>query len=295
MTTSHDGAIVVGVADSSESLRELDWAAREAQARHRPLHLVRAWSQAAAALPWDSAVDRTIRRELRVAAERRLAAAVAHLDTTWPGVEHTCETVEGLAADVLVEQAAGGATTVLGSHNRGPLGSLLLGSVGQVVAARAAGPVVIVAGAPGDDAEDAGVVVGVDGSPVTQDALAFAFDFAAVHHVPVRPVFCYSPDLLAASQWRSAQPAPERADRWLAEVVAGWQEKYPDVVVHRGVVREHPVPALVEQSHAQELLVIGSRGRHPGRHPHLASLLGSVAQGVLHHATCPVAIVHPTG
>lgn len=292
--TASRGAIVVGVGDTAGSVRELDWAAREARARRRPLHLVRAWSRAAAALPWDSAVDRTIQRELRTAAEHRLADAVTYLDTNWPGVEHTCEAVEGVAAYVLVEQSTSGATVVLGSHNRGPVGSLMLGSVGQVVAARAAGPVVIVAGAPGADAEGAGVVVGVDGSAVTRDALAYAFDVAAVHGVPVRPVFCYSPDLLAAAQWRSPHPAPERADRWLAEVVAGWQEKYPDVQVHRGVVREHPVSGLVEASHAQELLVVGSHGGHPGRHPHLASLLGSVAQGVLHHATCPVAVVHPS-
>ncbi len=87
-------------------MRELDWAAREARARHRPLHLVLAWSQAEAALPWDSAVDRTIRRELRMAAERRLAAAVTYLDEHWPGVEHSCAAVQGAAAEALVELSA---------------------------------------------------------------------------------------------------------------------------------------------------------------------------------------------
>jgi nucleotide-binding universal stress UspA family protein len=72
-------------------------------------------------------------------------------------------------------------------------------------------------------------------------------------------------------------------------MIAGWQEKYPDVAVHRGVVREHPVEGLVAQSHADTLLVVGNHARHA----HMTTLLGSVSQGVLHHATCPVAVVHP--
>ena len=57
--------------------------------------------------------------------------------------------------------------------------------------------------------------------------------------------------------------------------------------MHPAVIREHPVAGLVLASAAQYLLVVGSRGRHA-----LAGiLLGSVSQGVLHHATCPVAIV----
>jgi len=54
-------------------------------------------------------------------------------------------------------------------------------------------------------------------------------------------------------------------------------------------VRAHPVAGLVAESLSQELLVVGARSRHA----RLASLLGSVSQGVLHHATCPVAVIHP--
>jgi nucleotide-binding universal stress UspA family protein len=54
-------------------------------------------------------------------------------------------------------------------------------------------------------------------------------------------------------------------------------------------VRDHPVAALVAAATAQDLLVVGSHSRHA----RVAAMLGSVSQGVLHHATCPVAVVHP--
>jgi nucleotide-binding universal stress UspA family protein len=88
--------------------------------------------------------------------------------------------------------------------------------------------------------------------------------------------------------WRLEQPAPSRVEAWLSEALAGWREKYPDVPVRRPeVIREHPTAGLVMASAAQYLLVVGNRGRHA-----LAgTLLGSVSQGVLHRANCPVAVI----
>jgi nucleotide-binding universal stress UspA family protein len=100
-------------------------------------------------------------------------------------------------------------------------------------------------------------------------------------------VLCWPPDLLAEMSWRTEPPAPARAEVWLSEALAGWREKYPDVAVHSGVVSEHPAAGLVKESAAQYLLVVGSRGRHALT----GTLLGSVSQGVLHHATCPVAVI----
>jgi len=75
----------------------------------------------------------------------------------------------------------------------------------------------------------------------------------------------------------------------LAERLAGWQEKYPDVHVQRLVVRDGAARVLVKQSAHARLVVVGSHGRGS-----VAGLvLGSVGHSVLHRADCPVVIVRP--
>ena len=286
----HTEAIVVGLGDELEHNLELTWAALEARLRNRPLHILRAYHLTQATVPWESSFDRTMADELRNAAEQRLAAAKARVAGDWPDGRVETLAVDGLPAAVLREASASAALTVVGSRQLGALGSAVLGSVGSVVAAAGAGPVVVVRGPAGDPAEYPQVVVGVDGSDATSDVLDFAFDHASVHGRDLHAVFCWQPDALATMQWRGEPPPPDRADRWLAEALAGWQDRYPDVTVHRAVVRAHPVAGLVAESQSQELLVVGARSRHPV----LASLLGSVCQGVLHHATCPVAVIHPS-
>ena len=75
----------------------------------------------------------------------------------------------------------------------------------------------------------------------------------------------------------------------LAEQLAVWQEKYPDVPTERQVIHQRPAAALIELGHRARILVVGSRGR--GGFTRL--LLGSVSQAVAQHAPCPVAVVRP--
>ncbi|MDT4916995.1 MAG: hypothetical protein QOH89_1695 [Pseudonocardiales bacterium] len=282
------GAVVVGLGGPSPA-PELIWGAREATALHRPLHLIRAYNASLAVLPWDTYLDREFAVDLRRAAEDQLRAALQYVNLHWPDLGAEGTVVEGFAAEVLGKASRDAHLTVLGSRRLGPVGSAVLGSVSAVVAATAAGPVVLVGSPPADPAQPAQVVVGVDGSKSMDDVLDFAFGYADRHQRPLHAIFCWSPDLLASMQWRPEPPPPERADRWLAEALAGWQQKYPEVQVHRGVVRASPVAGLVAESTAQELLVVGGHSQHA----RISALLGSVSQGVLHHATCPVAVVHP--
>jgi nucleotide-binding universal stress UspA family protein len=78
--------------------------------------------------------------------------------------------------------------------------------------------------------------------------------------------------------------------RLVAEALAGWHDRYPDVTVQRELVHGGARKALIDASHRAQLVVVGTRGR--GGFTGL--LLGSVSQAVLHHAACPVAVVpHP--
>jgi nucleotide-binding universal stress UspA family protein len=67
-----------------------------------------------------------------------------------------------------------------------------------------------------------------------------------------------------------------------------WRKKYPDVRLTCRPEWGHPVRALVDESVSAQMVILGG-----SRHGRLsAPLLGSVQHGVLHHAHCPVVVVH---
>jgi nucleotide-binding universal stress UspA family protein len=75
----------------------------------------------------------------------------------------------------------------------------------------------------------------------------------------------------------------------LAQRLAGWQEKYPDVAVRRVVTSGRPVEQLLDQAAGAQLMVVGSRGNGGFS----GMLLGSTSQALIRHATCPLLVVRP--
>ncbi|MDQ2749549.1 MAG: universal stress protein [Actinomycetota bacterium] len=282
-------SVLVGVDGSEGADQALSWAAEEARSRGVGLRLICAYggefSYGGLTMFGDFPVpDLTLARE---GTADLLAEAAARVTELAPEVEVSAQPVEDDPADALIEASAGASLIVLGARHLAGAGSVVLGSVSSAVAAHAACPVVVLRGPEGSAAEHAQVVVGVDGRPSSEAVLAFAFDYAARHSAPLHAVLCWHLDRLAEMKWRPQQPAPAEVQAWLSEALAGWRERYPDVTVHSGVERAHPVDGLVAASNGQDLLVVGSRGRHGLTR----ALLGSVSQGALHHANCPVAVV----
>lgn len=265
------------------------WAADEAKARHVPVRLITAfrYELTDARLPAFVKVPSVDVLEPKQVAEQLVAKALETV--TAAGVEAVGEAVDGAPVHVLVTESANAAVLVLGSRQLRAFGSVALGSVSGAVAARSAAPTVVVRGPAGRLEEGAGVVVGIDGTEASETLLGYAFEHASRHRVCLRAVLCWHPDLLALMSWRAEPPPPAHVDAWLAEALAGWREKYPDVTVHPQVIREHPTAGLVRASSSQHLLMVGKHGRHP------RAVLGSVSQGVLHHATCPVAVIPTNG
>lgn len=134
------------------------------------------------------------------------------------------------------------------------------------------------------------IVVGVDGSPHSRQALAYALDEARRRQGTVDAVYAYAPPVYwAAPEFGVLIPRPqhevvEDATRLLDEALADCPG---DVVVER-VVIEGPAPrALLETARGADVLVVGSRGRGG----FLGLLLGSTSHQVVTHATCPVVVV----
>jgi len=141
----------------------------------------------------------------------------------------------------------------------------------------------------------AGVVVaGVDGSDHGREALRFALSEAALRGARVTAVRAWSiPPLTTTGV--GIMPAYQVVRDGLAEGTAAELAQSVEeassaasVEVEVEVVQGDAAGALVERSAGAALVVVGSRGRGSVAGP----LLGSVSQGVLHHAQCPVAVVH---
>jgi nucleotide-binding universal stress UspA family protein len=281
--------IIVGVDGSSSSELALRWALDDATVRDAAVHVI-CCHRRPVPLSWEGMHPNDGEHLARAAqqfAHQIIDKALEQARGIAPGLEVTGEAVDGHPADVLTDRSESAARVVVGSRQLKALGSALLGSVGAGVAARAHCPVVVVRGPAGLAAERPAVVVGIDGTDAAEPALEFGFEHASRHGVPLHAVMCWRPDPLATMQWRSEAPVPERAQAWLSETVAAWRQRYPDVAASAAAIRDHPVAGLVARSTAQHLLVVRSRARSA-----LAgTLLGSVTQGVLHHATCPVAVI----
>ncbi len=283
--------IVAGTDGSEESLRAVDWAAREAVLRGAPLRIV----SAASTLPrmasradstgYDNVTDVLLKdrdRDLAAAAERAAKTASDLLIDTDP--------LSGPPAQAVTESGAGALMLVVGSRGNSAFTAMLLGSISRYAASHASCPVMVVRGETAATYRQVGV--GVADLEHCADSLTFAFEEASLRRV----------SLLAVHAWQAPQGEISRAgdeftgaDRHALEAEAArqlegllneWREKYPDVSVTQDVVHGHPGRALVGLSARADLVVIGRHAKRPGR-----AGPGSVRHAILNHAHGPVAIV----
>jgi nucleotide-binding universal stress UspA family protein len=141
-----------------------------------------------------------------------------------------------------------------------------------------------------------GILVGVDGSAESDAAIRWATHEAVMRRAAMTLVHVVAP--LAASwpmgpvyaditEWQrnNARHVLGQALKTLEATVSASQ--LPDV--HTQTLNSSVVPTLVRASENQQMIVVGSRGSGAlGR-----LLLGSVSTGLVHHASCPVAVIRP--
>lgn len=295
MTSASGATVVVGLDRSDPGRAAVEYAAELALSQHRPLRLVHAFEASRYAVRPPVGWRGDLHGILHSSAERLVEETVEVLAMVYPELIVQTRLEPGSAVRTLVEESERASAVVVGSRGSGALADLILGSTTLHVATQAGCPVIAVPVPADHEQPRHGVVVGVDGSAESMAAIEFAFETAAAR----------SEQLVAVHVWRDPaqlgtgvmlplvyDPALVAAEERLvlAESMVGWAEKYPDVPVEHRVLRGATVVRLVEASRSATLVVVGCRGRGT-----VASLLGSVSHGVLHHATCPVAVVHQHG
>ena len=291
MDTIGTQTIVVGIDGSSHSDAALAWAVAEATARGVPLHLFSAGvhhGEAPKAIYDDAVVDALIAREARAAADKILEDARTSVLASAPGLAVSVESGLDRAADGLISLSQRAHLVVVGRSGHGPVLNAVLGSVASRLVTHAQCPVVVVRSTPVAGEARKGVVVGVDGSALSELALACAFEQASLRGVDLHVVHAWWTRATAGQtpDTQRDQIAQERLT--LSEALVGWAERYPDVAVKVSMPVGPAVLALTEAAHDAELLVVGSRGLDGVRR----LVLGSVSRGVLRHAACTVVVVH---
>jgi len=270
--------IVAGYDGSPSSSQALRWAAREAKARDTTLTVCLAWTPDHMALPAESAICDLARQHGKEILARGLPYAESVLG---PGRVHA-ELASGSAAHALCERSRTADMVVVGCRGHSELPGLRLGSVSWQVAGHGRGRVVVVRGEWRPANQPPGpVVAGVDGSLASQAALAFACEEAALRDVPLVAVCA-----LTDSPVRLGERHQMEAD--FDHLTADAAKEYPDVTMVRHLAPGAPRAALLAAAAEAQMIVVGSRGR--GGFEGMS--LGSTAQVVLHHAPCPVGIVH---
>jgi nucleotide-binding universal stress UspA family protein len=283
--------VVAGTDGSEESLRAVDWAAREAVLRGLPLRIV----SAAALLPRMTerqavpGID-TVSDTLRKNRDRVLVAAAERAAAAAPDLLVDVDELPGAPAYTLTEAGSGASLLVVGARGIGAFTAMVLGSVSQYVSAHATCPVVVVR--EETTAAHRQVGVGIGDPSRSAAALAFAFEEAALRGASLIAVHAWDSPYseIGLATWTLATPGrpalEEEAARQLEDTLADWQAKYPDVQVSHDFVHAHPGRALVGLSARADLVVLGRHTTHgalPGP--------GAVRHAVLNHAHGPVVTV----
>jgi nucleotide-binding universal stress UspA family protein len=284
--------VVVGVDGSASASDAVRWAAEEAARRGTSLVITHSCMVIPVHAPHVAASSEAYANAAFDHGRVLLAEATTVAKETAPELVVSAELTSGGAAEQLVGRSASAQLVVLGSRGLGGFTGLLVGSVAVAVTTHAHCPTIVVRDSSPGTASDAPVVVGLDGSPSSEAALAFAFETAALRGAAVHAVRTWW-DITAETAWQRGLTATNLASieaaeqRLLAEQLATCATKYPDVPVHQTLTRDRPAHTLVEQSARAQLVVVGTRGRGGFR----GLLLGSTSQALIHHARCPVGVV----
>lgn len=288
--------IVVGVDGSADAEEALVWALREGRSRNLPVRAINVWHPDGTPIEVERLAALHSVAELRAGLLDDLTAGVR---TVVEGVHATDVTVSsevryGHPVQELISAAGTDSLLVVGSRGRGSITGSMLGSVSQSCVQYAHGTVVVVRGRRRETPVGR-VVVGVDGSAGSVQALRFAERAAAVRGASLQVVHAWNLPYLGFAGRSGAVPREAldevavRAGEVLRESLrsAGIDAARSDVEMW--LAERAPNLMLLQAAHDADLLVVGSRGYGGWK----GLLMGSVSTQSITQSPCPVAVVRP--
>ncbi|HET8661372.1 MAG TPA: universal stress protein [Micromonosporaceae bacterium] len=273
--------VVAGVDSWPGSRAAVELAAGEAALRRMPLVLVATGPAPTGPAPTGTAT---------AGSDPVLAGAVRHACTGWPGLAVAALAARGEPVRCLVRESCGAALVVVGP----PSGALPHGLFCAEVATHAWCPTLVVPPAARGPVEGP-VLLGLTVSEPDEPTVAFAFEEASLRGARLIAVHVWS--TVAGTALHGINPfaynlhqARSAADRLVADALAEWSRKFPDVDVERMPLYDgDPAQTLLDASARAGLVVVGAAARTG------SPLLGPVPRTMIQHAACPVAVVRRTG
>jgi nucleotide-binding universal stress UspA family protein len=289
MTSVKHGSVVVGVDGSTGSDAAVTWAAHYAVSRHLPLLVLHgAGERLSNDQPFGHAESLQAHKH---AAKEVTDRAVAIVHDREPTLDVYVSAPFRDPREVLLECAAKASMLVVGTRGFGPVRILLLGAVSAAVATHASCPVAVVRPPHSTPAAtERHVVVGTDGGPASTAALELAFDLASVEGRALDVVhsFTHHDVFVDLDSNEQRLRLVEEHERLLSEALAGYAEKFPDVVVERHQSSESAVHTLLRLSTRASTIVVGSTRRTGA-----SALLTSVGRDLVERADCTVIVARP--
>jgi len=279
--------VVVGVDNSAASVAALQWAGWEAQLRGTHLHVVNAWEP-------HGFQARVQRRQRQRQANRLMRQTLDKAFPQFPGQVEPL-TAGSRTAEILVAASHGAALLVVGSHKRGPFGYMFT-SVARRGAAFTTCPVAVVREGQHEHRRSGKIVVGIEGSFTSRDALRWAATEAQYRgaELNVAHVAFLRPGTAPGGL---SHDEGQMLARMLGEILVGPlagvtasidpEPRYRHTAGDRGERKEPTGVILAKAAADADLLVIGSHG--PGNFSGVVT--GPVTNDCLDEATCPVVVI----